>query len=50
MSDAEGALVLAGTWPSGIPSGTQVVFQAWSPDRGAIAGLAASNALLAVAP
>jgi len=48
VSDAQGELALSGTWPSGIPGGTEIVFQAWSPDDAAVAGLAASNALLAV--
>lgn len=48
--NASGALTLAATWPTGIPSGFSVWLQVWMPDAGAPKGLAASNALKATTP
>ncbi len=50
LSDAGGELALAGAWPAGVPSGTQVFLQAWIDDAGAPQGLSASNALVATTP
>lgn len=49
-TDAAGGLLLAGTWPAGVPSGLDLFFQAWVADAGASAGLAASNAVRAAVP
>jgi hypothetical protein len=45
-----GALLLAGTWPAGVPSGTALVFQEWIQDVVGPQGWSASNALQAFAP
>jgi len=50
VTDAGGALTLATLWPAGVPGGATLVAQAWIVDPAAPAGLAASNAVLAVAP
>jgi hypothetical protein len=49
-TDAAGALPLAATWPSGLPSGATLFFQDWIPDAGAPHGFAASNGLMATVP
>lgn len=42
---ATGTLLLPFTWPTGVPAGMSVIFQAWIKDVGAAGGLAASNGL-----
>ncbi len=49
-TDADGRLVLVGTWPAGLPEDFELVFQAWFSDAGGPSGLSASNGLLAVRP
>jgi len=44
-TDPAGILVLAGTWPSGVPSGFVFFVQAWLVDAGGPAGFSASNGL-----
>lgn len=48
--DAAGHLALPFTFPIGVPAGLQIWFQDWIPDPAAVAGFAASNALLATVP
>ncbi len=48
--NASGALTLIDTWPSGVPSGAQIVLQAWIPDPVGPKGLAASNGLVGTTP
>ncbi len=48
--DGNGDLVLASTWPAGIPSGFSVYMQYWISDAGGPAGFAASNGLRATTP
>ena len=48
--DAAGHLALPFVFPAGVPAGVQLWFQDWIPDPAAVAGLAASNALLATVP
>lgn len=50
LTDATGALTLAGTWPPAIPTGTTIYFQMWIQDAAAVFGTAASNGLELVAP
>jgi hypothetical protein len=38
------------SWPTGLPAGTTLYFQAWVPDAAAAHGFAASNALGALTP
>jgi arylsulfatase A-like enzyme len=45
-----GALAVAGHWPTGIPPGTRILFQAWIDDAGALQGWSGSNGLAATAP
>ena len=47
---ALGALNLSGTFPAGVPSGTQMWLQVWLADPAGVAGFAASNALLGTTP
>jgi len=47
---AAGSVQLTGTWPVGIPSGTNTWYQHWVADAAAPQGFAASNALHATAP
>jgi hypothetical protein len=49
-TDGIGSLSLATVWPTDVPSGGEVVFQAWIDDPGALHGWAASNGLLATTP
>jgi hypothetical protein len=46
--DGAGALVVPGTWPSGVPTGIDIVIQFWIPDAGGPLGFAATNACKAV--
>lgn len=48
--DANGALSLAAPWPSNVPSGVSLYFQAWMPDVEGPLGFAATNALRLVTP
>ncbi len=51
MTNAQGGTPLPwATWPSGLPSGWTIYFQAWIQDSTAPKGWAVSNALLAVTP
>lgn len=50
VTDAAGGVLLAGPWPAGIPSGTQIWFQEWVTDAGGPHGYAASNGLRATVP
>jgi len=50
VTDAGGGLSLGGTWPAGVPAGTQVYMQAWIQDSGATAGWSASNGVEATTP
>src|SRR5262249_10246464 len=45
-----GALHLATSWPTGIPSGTSVWMQSWAPDADALHGFVASASLQIIAP
>ncbi|MHC5212181.1 MAG: sialidase family protein [Planctomycetota bacterium] len=45
-----GALSFAGTWPTGLPSGTQLAYQIWITDAAGPVGYAASNGLLSTSP
>ena len=49
-TNAAGAITLNATWPSSLPSGTDVWFQWWISDAGGPSGFAASNALLGTTP
>lgn len=43
VTDANGAIVLPGVWPTGIPSGFSVYLQAWSVDASGPQGFTATN-------
>lgn len=45
-----GVLVLAGTWPGGLPSNFGIYFQNWIVDPAGPSGLSATNAVEAVTP
>jgi len=45
-----GTLLLAGTWPMGVPSGFPLVAQFWFASSGSIAGFAASSGVLVTMP
>ncbi len=49
-TDAHGAAVISGTWPSGMAAGTGIVLQFWIDDPAATFGVAASNGLKGVTP
>ena len=49
-TDGTGALLLAGTWPAGVPSGLAFWSQSWIVDAAGPKGLSASNALKATTP
>ena len=49
-TDGTGTMVLAGTWPAGVPSGLHIYFQSLIPDAAASAGVAMSNAVRATTP
>jgi hypothetical protein len=49
VTDAAGALQLAGTWPHGVPAGSALLLQAWIADASGPQGFTASNALQASA-
>jgi hypothetical protein len=48
--DGDGALVLEGACPPGLPSGFALWLQFWMPDAGGPAGFSASNGLTTTAP
>lgn len=48
--DANGGIALTAPWPANVPSGVQLVFQAWMPDTAAPFGASATNALLVSTP
>jgi hypothetical protein len=48
--DGDGALVLNGTSPPGLPPGFEVWLQVWMPDAGGPSGFSATNGLTAAAP
>lgn len=50
VTDASGNWAASFTWPSGVPTGLALTFQAWLPDPAAVAGLAASDGLRATQP
>lgn len=50
VTAADSSLSLASTWPAGLPSGTNLWFQAWVADAAGPKGFAASNALKATTP
>ena len=47
VTDSEGGQTWLGTWPTGVPSGTDLYLQAWVLDPAGTEGFAASNALAA---
>jgi len=47
---ASGSATLPFVWPIGVPAATNIVCQAWVLDPGGVAGLAASNGLVAITP
>jgi hypothetical protein len=47
---ADGMLALASPWPTGLPSGLEIVLQAWFADAGGSAGLASGPGLQLTAP
>ena len=47
--DADGAFTTLGKWPNGIAAGNDFYFQVWILDPAGPRGLAATNALLAMA-
>lgn len=49
-TDAAGASSVSGTWPTGVPSGTELFAQHWIDDPAGPKGFAASNGVRAVAP
>lgn len=48
--DGAGALALGAAWPSGVPAGSSLWWQAWLPDPAGPQGASASNALRSTAP
>jgi hypothetical protein len=49
-TNGAGAWTIPATWPAGVPSGTQIIFQCWIEDPAGPVGAAASNGLGVVAP
>ncbi len=49
-TDASGAVALGGTWPWGLPEGSEIRAQWWITDAAGPFGWSASNALLGVTP
>jgi hypothetical protein len=47
---ATGGVALGGTWPTGVPPGSEIYLQIWVQDAAATAGFAASEALGATTP
>ena len=50
ITTGAGTLLLAGTWPMGVPSGFPLVAQFWFASGGSIAGFAASSGVLVTMP
>ena len=50
FTSGAGTLPISSTWPSGIPSGFELILQYWIVDGGAPFGLAASNAVKGTVP
>jgi len=50
MLNAAGSSILSATWPSGVPSGTEVWYQQWMLDATGPQGLTASNGVLGTSP
>jgi hypothetical protein len=50
LLDAQGGLVLAGTWPAGVPSDSETWIQVWALDPKGPHGWTASNALQLITP
>ena len=48
--DACGQQNISLGWPAGFPAGTEVIFQVWIADAGAVKGLSATNAVKATQP
>ena len=49
-TDANGGFMLPFTWPGGVPSGTQVVLQAWVVDPSGAHGFSASQGMVGTVP
>lgn len=49
-TNGTGDIEINNTWPTGVPSGFELYLQYWIDDPGAIAGLAASNAVVGTTP
>ena len=49
-TDANGALSLPSTWPTGLPSGVSLWFQDWVADGAGAKGFSASNGLVGTTP
>ncbi len=50
VTSPAGRIILTGTWPVGVPSGTTLVTQYWIDDPAGPAGWAATNAVMALVP
>jgi hypothetical protein len=50
VTNGLGQLTLTASWPAAIPPGSQLWIQVWIADPEAVAGLAASNAVLGTTP
>jgi len=50
LLDAQGSLVLSGTWPAGVPSDSEIWIQLWALDPKGPHGWTASNALQLITP
>ena len=50
VTDAHGFVIIEDTWPPGIPSGLEVIMQAWVPDPAAALGYAASPGVRVTTP
>ena len=49
-TSAAGALLLASTWPPGVPAGQPIYVQFWIADATGLEGFAASNAVVGIVP
>ena len=49
-NDGNGEINLAGPWPSGVPTGTEIFWQVWSQDVSGPNGFSASNGVKTIAP
>jgi CubicO group peptidase (beta-lactamase class C family) len=50
ITDPLGEIELDGTWPAGVPSGTELFLQYWIDDAGGPSGFSASNAVRGTTP